>query len=213
MREEAKGVGSFTDWLGFTDAPDWKRARLLGSTFGFLAIAMYLLALVAAFAVVGRMIFDGEQVSLGGGALVAALLGAPFVVWGTVLKHRTVMFQKEGHITDRINKAVEQLGAEKTIERIGRPVTLQTGHPDYVEPSEIERSTVIEWLGKPLPELELSFLDSEGEWQAFSETVPNIEVRIGAILSLERIAQDSTRLDGGRDHIRVMEILTAYIRV
>jgi hypothetical protein len=43
-------------------------------------------------------------------------------------------------------------------------------------------------------------------------TVPNIEVRIGAILSLERIAQDSTKHDKGRDHVRVMEILCAYIR-
>ncbi|MFZ1468299.1 MAG: pentapeptide repeat-containing protein, partial [Paracoccaceae bacterium] len=37
-------------------------------------------------------------------------------------------------------------------------------------------------------------------------------VRIGAILSLERIAQDSTAYDKGRDHVRVMEILCAYVR-
>ena len=46
----------------------------------------------------------------------------------------------------------------------------------------------------------------------FKETAPNIEVRIGAILSLERIAQDSTRFDNGHDHVRVMEILCAYVR-
>ena len=103
--------------------------------------------------------------SLGAGALIAALLGAPFVVWGTVLKQRTVDFQKEGHITDRITSAVEQLGAEKTVKKGGK-----------------------------------------------ESTEPNIEVRIGAILSLERIAQDSTRYDKGRDHVRVMEILCAYIR-
>ncbi len=38
-------------------------------------------------------------------------------------------------------------------------------------------------------------------------TVPNVEVRVGAVYALERIAQDS-----GRDHIQIMEILTAYIR-
>ena len=37
-------------------------------------------------------------------------------------------------------------------------------------------------------------------------------MRIGAILSLERIAQDSTTYDSGRDHVRVMEILCAYLR-
>lgn len=68
-------------------------------------------------------------------------------------------------MTDRISKAVEHLGAEKTVKRDGK------------EGSE-----------------------------------PNLEVRIGAILSLERIARDSTDHDKGRDHVRVMEILCAYIR-
>ena len=38
-------------------------------------------------------------------------------------------------------------------------------------------------------------------------TAPNIEVRLGAICALERIAQDSAR-----DHIPVMETLCAYVR-
>lgn len=103
--------------------------------------------------------------NLGAGALIAALLGAPFVIWGTVLKHRTLGFQKEGHLTDRIAKAVEQIGAEKTVKHDG-----------------VERSE------------------------------PNIEVRIGGLLSLERIAQDSVAYDNGRDHVRMMEIICAYIR-
>ena len=39
------------------------------------------------------------------------------------------------------------------------------------------------------------------------ETVPNIEVRIGAILALERMAKKNADV-----HIQIMEILTAYIR-
>lgn len=108
--------------------------------------------------------------NLGAGALIAALLGAPFLIWGTVIKQTTLTFQKEGHITDRISKAVEQLGAEKTVKRLN-------DKRETVETSE-----------------------------------PNIEVRIGGLLSLERIAQDSTRYDKGRDHVRVMEILCAYVR-
>lgn len=38
-------------------------------------------------------------------------------------------------------------------------------------------------------------------------TVPNIEVRVGAILALERIAQNNADF-----HIQIMEILTAYLR-
>ncbi len=47
------------------------------------------------------------------------------------------------------------------------------------------------------------------------ETRPNIEVRIGAIYQLERIAHNQAHSgtdQGARDHIRIMEILCAYIR-
>ena len=103
--------------------------------------------------------------SFGLGALLAAGLGAPFVVYGTWLRHKTQRLEQEGHMTDRITAAVEQLGADKIVKRDGK-----------------------------------------------DESVPNIEMRMGAILSLERIAQDSTANDKGRDHVRVMEILCAYIR-
>ncbi|ASP22619.1 secreted effector protein PipB2 [Antarctobacter heliothermus] len=144
-----------TDWLtalGWVLLPVW--FLLLGGTLWHL-----------------WLLFSGmdsflDNVGFGMGAVVAAFLGGPFVIWGTVLKQQTVEFQKEGHITDRISKAVEQLGAEKTVKRDGKP----------------------------------------------EETVRNIEVRIGGLLSLERIAQDSTRYDKGRDHVRVMEILCAYVR-
>ena len=52
----------------------------------------------------------------------------------------------------------------------------------------------------------------EGNWTVFKVTEPNIEVRTGAILSLERIAKDSTRYDNGHDHVLIMEILCAYVK-
>ncbi|WP_420325733.1 pentapeptide repeat-containing protein [Mameliella sp.] len=123
-----------------------------------------------------------DNVGFGMGAVVAAFLGGPFVIWGAVLKHRTVEFQKEGHITERISKAVEQLGAEKTVIV---PALAPDGMPGR---------------------------DKNGNMATNERTVPNIEVRIGGLLSLERIAQDSTRYDKKRDHVRVMEILCAYVR-
>lgn len=137
---------------------------------------------------------DLKGSGLGTGALIAAMLGAPFVIWGTVLKQRTVDFQKEGHITDRINKAVEQLGAEKTVKYHYKG---KSGNLRYNEKKNEETGKMEQDFNNPV------FIE---------ETVPNIEVRIGAILSLERIAQDSTRYDNGRDHVRVMEILCAYVR-
>src|SRR6056297_1657332 len=164
---ERKPSRNVLDWMGISDAPDWTVARPLGRLVSLLLALLFAGALVAAFVLIGRTIVGegGAGSMLGTGALIVALLGAPFLIWSTVLKHETVRYQKEGHITDRITSAVEQLGAEKTVKK------------DGVETTE-----------------------------------PNIEVRIGAILSLERIAQDSTRYDKGRDHVRVMEILCAYIR-
>lgn len=119
------------------------------------------------------------------GAMVSAPL-ALIRVWTTERQTRTA---EQGHITDRISKAVEQLGAEKTVKRqlinsAGKKVfrKSENGKPDYAQPVLVD------------------------------ETLPNIEVRIGGLLSLERIAQDSVRYDEGRDHVRVMEILCAYVR-
>ena len=187
------------DWLGISDAPNWRVARPLG---GFLAVVitlLFILALIAAFAVIFHTIRTAtsgaeEGINLGAGALVAAMLGAPFVIWGTFLKYQTVRYQKEGHITDRINKAVEQLGSEKTIKYHYKG---KSGNPRYNKKLNEKTGKMEKDYNNPV------FVE---------ETVPNIEVRIGAILSLERIAQDSTRYDNGRDHVRVMEILCAYVR-
>lgn len=145
---------------------------------GLIGLVLFLGAVGTSFAVIEQSLRgareSGEGLGLGSGALIAALLGAPFLIWTTWLRHRTVEFQKEGHMTDRISKAVEQLGAEKTVKTRGK--------------------------------------DAEGRDITIETSEPNLEVRIGAILSLERIAQDSTRHDKGRDHVRVMEILCAYIR-
>ena len=161
------------DWLGLRRYPDWRVARPIGMIFGMAATVLFALAVIAAFATVSRAIGGGAGSAggnLGAGALIVAVLGAPFLIWGTIIKHRTLSAQMDGQITDRISKAVEQLGAEKTVKEAG------------------EGGATVE------------------------RTRPNIEVRIGAILSLERIAQDSTTHDHGRDHVRVMEILCAYLR-
>jgi hypothetical protein len=167
------------DWLSIRKPPDWARARWVGAGVSVFLFLLFTLAIAALFLELFRTVRQGMSPAgtgpnLGTGALIAAVLGAPFVIWATWLKHRTVTFQKEGHITDRINKAVEMLGAEKIVK-------------------------------------EYSF-DPQGNTVQVERTTPNIEVRIGAILSLERIAQDSTAYDHGRDHVRVMEILCAYVR-
>jgi uncharacterized protein YjbI with pentapeptide repeats len=156
----------------------------MGALSSIGALLLFLLALVwlvlfgvtvvATFGGVLALQADPGSGGLGLGTVLIGLLGAPFLIWATVIKQTALNFQKEGHITDRISKAVEQLGAEKTVKVRGK--------------------------------------DAKDNDITIEESKPNIEVRIGGILSLERIAQDSTRYDRGRDHVRVMEILCAYVR-
>ncbi|MEM5477072.1 pentapeptide repeat-containing protein [Pacificibacter sp. AS14] len=119
---------------------------------------------------------------------LAGILGTPLTlirVWTTERQTNTA---EQGLITDRINKAVEGLGAEKNVKRHRQHFKGQLQYEDIkgidgrLQPN----------INKPIYE---------------EVTVPNLEVRIGAIFSLERIAQDSLR-----DHVQIMEIICAYIR-
>ncbi|MEP2027904.1 MAG: pentapeptide repeat-containing protein [Paracoccaceae bacterium] len=93
-------------------------------------------------------------------AAIGAVFTLVFAFIRAFATERQTRATEEGLITEQISKAVEGLGAEKTVK------------------------------------------DGKKE-----NSARNIEVRVGAIYALERIAQDSDR-----DHIRIMEILCAYIR-
>jgi hypothetical protein len=114
------------------------------------------------------------------GILGAIVVGA-IRVWTSerqiAASERQTATIEQGHVTDRLTKAVEQLGAEKTVKRVLRDT-------DGVEVRD-ERNAPI----------------------TVETTEPNLEVSLGAIYALERIARDSER-----DHVTVMEILCAYVR-
>jgi uncharacterized protein YjbI with pentapeptide repeats len=129
-------------------------------------------------------------------ATLGAVVALPFTLIKTRQSERQTRATEEGLITDRINNAVEGLGAEKKVDRIGRPVT--------VVDDEGVQETYIHWQGEALPDSDVT---EKGEWQVFSETRPNLEVRIGAILALERLARNNLDI-----HVQIMEILCAYIR-
>lgn len=110
--------------------------------------------------------------SFGLGAVIAAFLGGPFVIWGTVLKQKTYELEKdrvnldrETRYTDQISEMSDKLAAEKTCTKEGQ-----------------------------------------------SSTAPDIQKRFSALVWLERFAQDAVRFGNAQDHVRVMEILCAYVR-
>jgi hypothetical protein len=181
------------DWLGLRREPDYSKARWLGGmiTLAVLILIATMVGLTAweFFRAVSGMDSFEDQVEQStairnSGLVLAAMIGVPFLVWRSFVAQKQVDVAEQGQITDRINKAVEGLGTEKTIKR-------QRTDPNGLLVYELDSDgSVI--FSKPI----------------FEETSePNIEVRVGAIYALERIAQDSDR-----DHIQIMEILCAYIR-
>jgi len=136
------------------------------------------------------------------GAL-GGLLAMPISLVRILATERQTTVQEDSHVTDQINKAVEGLGAEKTISRMGRTVTYR----QEIDGKIVEREDM-HWRDNDAPlNTETISPPSYGDWTIFSETKPNLEVRIGAIFALERIARHN--LD---EHIQIMEILCAYIR-
>ena len=160
---------NLVEWLGYTTNPRYSQHFWLGIIIGGILCAFIASALLITSVYFLGALTGGKDIieSVSGEAalnyllIIGGIVGAPFVVWRILVNQKLADIAEQGLITDRLNKAVEQLGAEKTI--------LKKGGAEM--------------------------------------TIPNLTVRLGAIFTLERISQDSLR-----DHIMVMEILSAYIR-
>ena len=140
------------------------------------------------------------------GALMAGmafLATVPFQLVKTWVNERQARTTEQGHITDRLTKAIEQLGSEKTIKVRARTYEFLVGAGEHEPEHHSGRQIEGERFFRPVEAENFEF----GSWQTFEEIAPNLEVRLGAIYALERIAQDSAR-----DHIPIMETLCAYIR-
>lgn len=161
-------------WLGFTTEPDFSKARWLGHLISVVLIALYLgiaLTLIVGLwwtiAQVPKAAYDAffaeepqtvRWLLTSTAALTAvttAVVALPFTVLKTIYNRRQTHVAEQSHLTDQINKAVENLGA-----------TRQVG--DRLE--------------------------------------PNVEVRVGGLLALERIAQTHPA-----EHIRTIDIICAYL--
>ncbi|RAP41354.1 hypothetical protein BYZ73_10420 [Rhodovulum viride] len=136
------------DWASHLWRPDFKRFSGFGwivrlvLALPLLALAIIALALIAGtivnfiMALAGRGDFAGpdhhSEAIHDIGLVLAALVGVPFLVWRSIVAYRQVNVAEQGLITDRLNKAVEGLGAEKTVKR-------RLTHPDGT--TEIEETT------------------------------------------------------------------------
>ncbi|NIY79039.1 pentapeptide repeat-containing protein [Celeribacter sp. HF31] len=199
---------SFWEWLGYTDTPNWGKARGLG---GFLGFAVLLVALVIGIAGLAGLIkalmlyvMNGDEsgdpsaAARNIGLLLAAAFGAPFVAWQAIVRQKQTDIAEQGLITDRLNKAIEGLSSEKVVKFRNRKITVE--RPHETQEYFLNEGDILERFSDEIGR-------TSGDWSVQERTVPNLEARIGAIFSLERIAQDSLR-----DHLQIMEILCAYVR-
>lgn len=182
------------DWLWPNTQLDFSKARLLGRILG---TALVILAVDLSIGVVGALVefiaavfhigayrgFPTDAAIRNIGLVLIAAVGAPFVAWRSWVAHRQADTAEEGLITDRINKAVQGLGAEKTVKR---QRTNNAGTLLFEDGAD----------GKP--NLKRPIYDEL--------TMPNLEVRIGSIYALERVANESAE-----DRPQIFEIFCAYV--
>ena len=190
----ARDLAAVRGWLtkAWSAAGQWLGDNYVGLVFAGAILICVWAAIIGLWRVPG--VVDRLLVELVGAvgdpektrAVVTAMAAvlAAIAIFGTIVvgairvwtSERQTHTNEQGHVTDRLTKAIEQLGAEKTVKRVLKDA-------DGAEVLKDNVPVVIE------------------------TSVPNLEVRLGAIYALERIAQDSER-----DHITIMEILCAYLR-
>lgn len=195
------------DWLHIKKVADYSTAPWLGT---IVSVLLLLIAVsLVLFGIYVLLVFYGTIIGFGPfsedktgsairnlGLVLVAMFGAPLLIWRAVVAQKQVNVSEQGQITDRINKAVEGLGSEKVVRDV-------IEIPRYQKDGEAwKRDENDNLLPAERPDGK-AIIDRE----THERTSPNIEVRLGAIYALERIAQDSIR-----DHIQVLEILCAYIR-
>ncbi|WP_461428948.1 pentapeptide repeat-containing protein [Gymnodinialimonas sp.] len=117
------------DWLGLRRQIDFRKARPLGYTLGFVAVAvvLFLVAMLAATmwdfmrAALGMGPYEGDptgEAIRNIGLVLAAFFGAPFLVWRTWVAARQTALQDEALFNDKINAAATDLAARRQVTRV-----------------------------------------------------------------------------------------------
>jgi len=127
---------------------------------------------------------------------LAGIIGTPLALIRVFTTERQTAAQETGLTTDRINTAVAGLGAEKIVRKMLDTPQYQKDGADWKRDAKGNLVAALRPDGQPL---------IRRESLEYSE--PNIEVRIGAIYALERLAGEEPSF-----HIQIIETLCAYVR-
>lgn len=162
------------DWFGLRR----RSVRTLGVVLSALVIVLFAMAVIAAFGVLAHAIFglgfDAPRTGFGTGAVIVTLLSAPFVIWRAVVAQRQADIAQEGHITDRIGQAVEQLGHDNIAVRMGAIHSLER----IMRDSEDDRVMVMRTLNAYLHNRSAELPPAE------PDEVPDTPIDVDAALSV-----------------------------
>ncbi|MEM6617275.1 MAG: pentapeptide repeat-containing protein [Pseudomonadota bacterium] len=145
----------------------------------FIGMIALVVALSAFSLVKGFAAEDPSAAVRNVGLVLAAVVGLPFLIWRTMNLQRQTNIQQESQYTQLYTEAIKQLGAGK-------------------------RSK--EWV-KYDPGTKRDEPDPDKWGRTIVPSDEGLELRLGAIYALERIARESRK-----DHWPIMEVLCAFIR-
>lgn len=135
------------------------------------------------------------------GAL-GAVIALPFTLIRTRQGERQTNATEQGLVTDRINTAVENLGAGGQVTRLGRTLFFT------INDRKEMRQQWYDEEGDKFEYPEGATEIKQRQWENFTYTKPKTEIRIGAILALGSVARENPSF-----HVKIMQILCAYIRL
>jgi hypothetical protein len=184
-----------------TESAIWKRVRkkdfwhktttllvyLAGGVFILVIAILYLVGVYTAYVLAQKTfahnwseIADIEAAKVFFPTLIA-VIGGPVLIWRVITSHIQAKAAQHQAQTNRQGHYTDLFA--RAVEQLGAT-------REVIETIELR-------MEPPLPP----------QRQIVTTTEPNLEVRLGAIYSLERVARDSDR-----DHWPIMEVLCAYIR-
>ena len=176
-------------------------------------LVLFLLALVATFVLLATVIgwIDGpdgmEEVrsSLGLGALLVALLGAPFLVWRSVVAQQTLDVSKADSrrehqklVGEQIETAAKRLFASKASKRIGRTVYLTDTN---------RQDGVLQWHGKSNPHQPKGESFLAQKWEQFDHEEADIGARLLGVEQLDSLAKAEPS-----ERKRILDLVQNHLR-
>lgn len=147
MQDKKESEPTLAAWLGFENSPKLSNAPWLGRVLGFLLLGfgsiIGFLSFLIAFAVLVRFGFaafgssaDNGEAIRNIGLVVAAMFGAPFLVWRTMVAAKQTQISEEALLNNKINEAFVGLTARREVtrgvEQDGKEVILKEWEDDIV---------------------------------------------------------------------------------